>query len=171
MTKQRKVLLLTVLALGGAALAPAAALADSDPLAAVKTDVAKLQSDAQNARDTLVADANKLASDAQSLEGTTDRRHAIDTLKADRAQFKSDREAAQTTLRADRLQLRTDLKALRVARHASQGTTGGTAPNGELRALLQNLHSQLQQYRSDVRHAIEQARDAVKDLRGNFAKS
>src|SRR5206468_1455197 len=102
MTKQRKVLLLTVLALVGAALAPTAALSDSDPLAAVKADIAKIESDAQSARNTLVADAQKTASDAHSLQGTTDRRHAIDVLKADRDQFKSDRESAQATLTGDR---------------------------------------------------------------------
>jgi hypothetical protein len=165
MTKQRKVLLLTVLALGGAALAPAAALADSDPLAAVKADAAKLQSDAQSRRDTLVADAQKVVTDAQSLKGTTDRGHAVDLLKGDRDQFKSDRLAARSTLQADRQQLAADLKALRDAR---KGDPHAVPANGELKTLLQNVHSQLEQYRLDVRHAVEQALQAIKDLRGSF---
>jgi len=100
-------LIAAVAALSLAVLAPGA-LAASDPLAAVKADLSKLQADFASAHDTLMADAQALQSDAQSLGAAAkgDARAQVRAkIKADWEQFKADRAAKKATLQADWQQL------------------------------------------------------------------
>src|SRR5215831_5765263 len=92
------------------ALAGQTASASGDPVAAVKADLAKLQSDAATARATIVPAAQKVVSDAAAAKGSA-RAQAIAVMKPDLMQLRSDLKAARTQIWADRAQLRTDLAA------------------------------------------------------------
>ena len=89
----KKTLTLVTMALALGVLAPSAALADTDPAAAVKADVAKLVSDATTRHDVVIADANKLTADAQAAKGGT-KEAARATIKADLAKLRTDRKAS-----------------------------------------------------------------------------
>ncbi len=153
---KRAVSLVALGAVAGALAIPAA-FADTDPLAAVKADIAKLTTDATARHDLVVADAQKLGADAEAAIGTP-RKTALATIKADRAKLKSDREAATATVKADRAQLKTDVAAVHAAK------TG----KGQMKALLQPLRTLLQQQRTEIKSALQAAHDAVKALRASY---
>jgi ABC-type transporter MlaC component len=154
----KKTLTLVTMALVLGVLAPSAALADADPVAAVKADVAKLLSDASARHDVVIADANKLAADAEAAKGGT-KAAARATIKADLAKLRADRKAAAVILKADRAQLKTDLEAAKEAK-ALKG----------LRGTLKDARDTLKQQRAEVKQALEAAHAAVKELRASFKK-
>ena len=149
--------------LGAAALASAvaasSAFAASDPVAAVKADLAKLQSDVVSARTTIVPDAQKLAADAAAAKGST-RAQARAAIKPDLVQLRNDVQAARTAIKADRAQLKADLAA-------AKGVNGARK---QLRPVIKSTRTAIKTDRTAIRDAVEQARQAVKDLRSSFSK-
>jgi DNA repair ATPase RecN len=137
-----------------------AARAESDPVAAVKTDVQKLVADATTLHTTVQADADKIAADIQALRGTTDRKAARETLKADWQTLLADRDRLRPAVEADWAQLKADLKSLRTAKLGS----------AELKALLQQANQALATQRDAVMQAVTAARDAAKALRDSLKK-
>lgn len=158
MKRHRKAVWAAALAVGAASFSSAVALADGDPLAAVKADIAKVESDVQAAHDTLVADAGHLESDAIALKGNANKDQVKTTIKADWEKLRSDRHMLLGQIQADRKALVADLKA---ARDAHVG-------KGEIRPLLQALRQHDRQLRIEVRNAIRDARNAVRELRHSF---
>jgi hypothetical protein len=154
----KKTIALLAVVAGGVGLAAPAALADTDPLAAVRADVAKVEADATARHDLVIADAQKLQADAQAAVGGT-KDAAKATIQADRQKLRADRAQATATVRADREQLRTDLAAVHAAR------AGG---NGVLRDLLRPMRTQLRQQHHEILGAIHSARAAVRSLHRSF---
>jgi cobalamin-dependent methionine synthase I len=143
--------------LGVVAFVPAALAAD-DPLAAVKTDIAKLQTDFSSAHDTLIADAQKLQADAALIKpGNKDAAKAA--LTADWAQLKSDFAAKHTVMQADWTQLHADFEA---ARAAKSGTKDDRAA---LRDAAKQMHDAFQTGRAQVHEAVQAARAAIEAAR------
>lgn len=154
----KKTIALLAVVAGSVGVAAPAALADTDPLAAVRADVAKVEADATARHDLVIADAQKLQADAQAAAGGT-KDAAKATIQADRQKLWSDRAQATETVRADRAQLRTDLAAVHAAK------AGG---NGVLEDLLRPMRTQLRQQHREIVSAIHEARRAVRTLRHSF---
>ena len=149
----RKTLAAAAAALGVAAFAPVALAAD-DPLAAVKADIAKCQTDFTSAHDTLMADAQKLQSDAALIKpGNKDAAKAA--LKADWTKLQSDFQATHATMQADWQQLHADLQAAREAK------SGAKADRAALRDAIQQMKSTFQQGRAQVHEAVMAAKAAI----------
>jgi cobalamin-dependent methionine synthase I len=143
--------------LGVVAFVPAALAAD-DPLAAVKTDIAKLQADFTSAHDTLLADAQKLQSDAALIKpGNKDAAKAA--LTADWAQLKSDFAAKHAIMQADWTQLHTDFQA---AREAKAGTK---ADRVALHDATKQMREAFATGRGQVHEAVQAARTAIEAAR------
>ena len=129
-------------------LTPVVAVAATDPVTQLNTDVAQLGTNVQSAHDTLIADLVNVTTDA----GKGDKAAA----KADLTQFRTDRAAAVTTLKADRATVSTDVLAVRTAKLGSK----------DLAASLKAARATNKTALQDVRAAAQQARDAVKALHG-----
>ena len=110
----KKLMYLAALALAAAAIAPIAAFADTDPLAAIKADIAQLKTDVQTKHDAVVADATTLQNDAHTLVGS-DRQTARAKIKIDALKLTGDWKSLLSVCLADRLKLRTDINAARQA--------------------------------------------------------
>ncbi len=155
----RKLMYFMALAVAAVAIAPVAAMADTtDPLAAIKADIAKLQTDVQTKHDTVVADATTLQNDANSLVGTTDKNAARAKIKIDALKLTGDWRSLLSVCLADRLQLRTDVAA---ARQAGNG-------HGQIRPLIREANLQIQATNLEMRAAVLKARAAVFALRQSF---
>jgi predicted nucleic acid-binding Zn-ribbon protein len=146
-------------AAAGLAAFPALAPADTAPVATVKADLAKLQSNVATARTTLVGDAQKLAADANAAKGTS-RKAARAAIKPDLQKLHSDLAAARATIKADHAQLRSDLAAAKQVKGAAK----------ELKPVLASTRASVKQLRSEIRSELAKARQAVKDLRASFTK-
>jgi predicted nucleic acid-binding Zn-ribbon protein len=142
-----------------AALAAPNAFAAGDPVAAVNADLAKLKTDVASARATIVPTAQKLASDAAAAKGST-RAQAVAVVKPDLMQLRSALKAARTQIRADRAQLKTDLAAAK--------SVDGTRK--QLQPAVKSTRAAVKADRTAIRNALQQARQAVKDLRASFRK-
>lgn len=151
----RRAVAVGAVALTVGVLAPAAALADSGVPANVLADIAKTSADVQTLHDTIVADASKIDSDVQSLTGSTDKASVRATLKADWQKLRADRKSENATIQADLQVLRTDWKA---AHAAKQGI-------GRIKPLVKAMHSANQALRTDLRQAVQSARQATQALR------
>ena len=135
-----------------------AALAAGDPLAAVQTDLTKLQSDFSAAHDTLMADAQQLQSDAALVKpGNKDA--AKTALKADWTKLRSDFQAKHVTMQADWQQLHADLQA---AREAKAGTR---ADRAALRTAEQQMRQTFRTGRAEVHQAVQAAHAAIQAAR------
>lgn len=154
----KKTIALLAVVAGGVGLAAPAALADTDPLAAVRADVTKVEADATARHDLVIADAQKLQTDAQAAVGG-DKDTAKATIRADVAKLHADRLQATSTVLADRAQLTGDLAAAH---------TAGAGGNGALKSLLQPMRTQLRQQHAEIVSAIHAAHDAVRSLRRSF---
>jgi hypothetical protein len=99
------------------------------------------------------ADLAKLTSDASAAEATV----AADAKGASLSQLKRDAKAGSTTLKADWRLLLVDATAARKA--------GGD--KAQLRSLLQAARTQVKGFRSAVRSAFAQARQAAKQNKGS----
>jgi len=99
------------------------------------------------------ADLAKLSSDASAAESTV----AADAKGSNLAQLKRDAKAGQMTLKADWKLMLVDATA---ARKAGADKTG-------LRSLLQAARSQVKGFRSAVRTAFAQAKQAAKQNKGS----
>lgn len=152
-----KALSLVVIVLAVAAAAPVAALAD-DPVATVQADIAKLKSDVQTKHDTVVADAQKLEADAASLVGTSDRKGARKTIKADALKLTGDWKSLLAVCLADRKQLREDVQAA-----ARSGVS-----RRDLRRLVREANLEIRLTNMNMRAAVLEARIAVLELRESF---
>lgn len=151
----RKIPLLLAAALGLAVLTPAASVAQADPSAAVRANVATLLADSQRAHDTLIADAQRLAASARSAKGL-DRKQARAAVKADVAKLRSDRQQFAALLKADRDRLVASVKAAREAKAMKP-----------LRSLVQEARASVKRQRAEVRAAIQEAKTALKELRAS----
>lgn len=142
----------------GVAIFVPTALAADDPLAAVNTDIAKLQADFTSTHDVLLADAQKLQADAALFKpGNKDAAKAA--IKADWTQLKSDFEAKHVTMQADWKQLQTDLAA---ARSAKAGTK---ADRTALRDAIHAMEATFRDGRAQVHEAIQAAHAAIQAAR------
>jgi len=157
----KKVSVTAVLVAVGLALTASVALAD-DPLATVKTDIAKLQSDVQTKHDAVVADAGKVESDAKSLAGSSDPKAARATIKADAQKLTSDWRSLVAVCLSDRAKLRNDITAARSA---------GAGNHGELALLVGQANLAIRATNLDMRAAVARAHKAVVDLRLSFKKA
>jgi len=110
--------------------------------------------------DTIKADADKISADVQTLQGTTDRKAARATLRADWQKVLSDRQQLKPAVDADWAQLESDLGALRSAK----------AGSADLKALLQQAHQALATQRDAVKQSLTAAHDAAKALRDSLKK-
>ena len=140
--------LLATAAVTLAAAVSAATAAPADQAGAVKADLTQLQSDITKAHDTLLADVAKI---------TADLGKGPDVIRADIQAFRSDRESLVGAVRADLQQLRSDLKAARDAK----------VDPGDLKTLAQTVHELAKSDRADVQQAVQNARDALKALKGS----
>ena len=150
----KKLLSVAVVALA-AALMPAASLADSTVPANVQADIAKTAADVQTLHDTIVADAAKIQSDVAAVSGATDKKAALATLKADWQKLQADRKSENATIKADWEQLKADVKA---AHEAKLG-------EGQIKPLVQAMHTANQALRADLQQTVKAARDATKALK------
>ncbi len=141
-----------------AALIPAASLADSSVPANVQADIAKTAADVQTLHDTIVADAAQIQTDVAAVAGSTDKKAALATVKADWQKLSSDRKSENATIKADWAQLKADAKA---ARDAKQG-------NGQIKPLVQAMHTANQALRADLQQAAKAARQATQALKGTL---
>ena len=153
----RKLFFLAALALSVVAIAPVAAMADTAPLAAVKADIAKLQTDVTTKHDTVLADAQTLQNDAVSLVGS-DKDTAKAKIKVDLLKLTGDWRSLLSVCLADRLQLRTDIAA---ARAAGQG-------KGQIHPLVREANLQIRASNLEMRAGVLKARAAVFALRQSF---
>ena len=99
------------------------------------------------------ADLAKLSADASAAESTV----AADAKGSNIAQLKRDAKAGLTTLKADSKLMLVDATAARKARADGAG----------LRSLLQAARTQVKGFRSAVRSAFAQAKQAVKQNKGS----
>ena len=156
----KKLMYIAALALAAAAIAPIAALADTDPLAAIKADIAQLKTDVQTKHDAVVADATTLQNDAHSLVGS-DRKTARTKIKIDALKLTGDWKSLLSVCLADRLQLRKDINA---ARQAGAG-------KGQIAPLVREANLEIRATNLQMRAAVLQARAAVIELRQSFKKA
>ncbi len=153
----KKLLALATVVLA-AALVPVAALADGGVPANVQADIAKTAADVQTLHDTIVADATQIQADVAAVAGSTDKKSALATVKSDWQKLGSDRKSENETIKADWAQLKADVKA---AHDAKQG-------DGQIKPLVQAMHTANQALRADLKQAAEAARAATKALRGTL---
>jgi hypothetical protein len=99
------------------------------------------------------ADLTKLTSDVSAAEATI----AADAKGSDLAQLKRDAKAGSTTLKADWKVLLVDVAAARKA----------GADKAQLKSLLQAARTQVKGFRSAVRSAFAEARQAAKRIKGS----
>jgi hypothetical protein len=130
----------------------------SNPTAAVKADLSKLQEDGANARATIVAEARKVPVDAASAKrsGQAAARAAV---KRDVVQMRKDIAAARNVLKEDRAKLKADL--------------AGAEGNGrlkELRSALTSTWAAVETDHAAIRSAVQAARKSAKDLRASLKK-
>ena len=151
-----KFLYLTALALVVAAIVPIAALAD-DPLAAIKADITKLQSDVKVKHDAVLADAQTLQTDAQTLAGS-DKATAKAKIKIDVLKLTGDWRSLLSVCLSDRAQLRTDVAAAHAA-----GLT-----RGQIHPLVREANLQIRASNLEMRAGVLRARAAVFALRQSF---
>ena len=153
----KKLMYIAALALAAAVIAPVAVFADTDPLAAIKADIAQLKTDVQTKHDTVVADAATLQSDATSLVGS-DRQTAKTKIKVDALKLTGDWKSLLSVCLGDRLKLRTDINAAR--------QTG--AGKGQIFPLVREANLEIRSTNLQMRAAVLQARVAVLKLRLSF---
>jgi cobalamin-dependent methionine synthase I len=143
--------------LGVTAFVPSA-LAAADPIAAIKADLAKLQSDFSAAHDTLMADAQKLQSDAALIKpGNKDAAKAA--IQADWAKLKADLDATHTTMQANWDQLHADFEAARALKGATK------EDRAALRDATKQMRETFQAGRAQVHEAVQAARAAIEAAR------
>ena len=152
-----KKLLTIAFAVAAVAIAPVAAFADTDPLAAIKADIAQLKTDVQAKHDAVVADATTLQTDATTLVGT-DKATAKAKIKVDALKLTGDWKSLLSVCLADRIQMRKDIYA---ARQAGDG-------NGQIRPLVREANLEIRATNLQMRAAVLQARAAVVALRQSF---
>ena len=152
----RKFLYLAALALATAAIAPVAALAD-DPLAAIKADIAQLQTDVKVKHDAVLADAQTLQNDAQTLVGS-DKATAKAKIKIDILKLTGDWKSLLSVCLSDREKLRSDIDAARAAGNGK----------GEIRPLVHEANLQIRASNLEMRAGVVRARAAVFALRQSF---
>jgi opacity protein-like surface antigen len=140
--------LLATAAVSLAATVSAATAAPADQAGAVRADLTQLQSDITKAHDALVADVAKITADIGK---------GRDALRADIEAFRSDRQSLMGTVKADIAQLRSDLKAARDAK----------VDSGDLKSLAHSIRDLGKSDRADVQQAVQNARDALKALKGS----
>jgi hypothetical protein len=150
-------LMTIALAVAAVAIAPVAASADTDPLAAIKADIAQLKTDVQAKHDAVVADATTLQTDATTLVGS-DRATAKAKIKADALKLTGDWKSLLSVCLNDRIQLRKDIHAARVA---------GTG-KGQIAPLVREANLEIRATNLQMRAAVLQARAAVIALRQSF---
>ena len=160
MTSTKKILMLVVVALAVAAVAPVAAFAD-DPVATVQADIAKLKTDVQAKHDQVVLDAQKLEADASSLAGTSNKKAARQTIRVDALKLTGDWRSLLSTCLADRMQLRADVHAAKAA----------GVPARQLRLLVRQANLEIRLTNLNMRAAVAEAHLAVVKLRESFAAS
>ena len=141
-----------------AALIPAASLADNSVPANVQADIAKTAADVQTLHDTIVADAAQIQTDVAAVQGAADKKSALATVKADWQKLSSDRKSENDTIKADWAQLRADVKA---AHDAKQGA-------GQIKPLVQAMHTANVALRDDLKQAAQAARQATQALKGTL---
>src|SRR5207302_8956129 len=122
-----------VLAALAALVAAPGTLAEADPAASVKADIAKLLDDAKAQHDLVVGQA-------LGISGTGDVKSALESLR-------SARQAAVSLLESDRAQVKADLDGLK----------HGKAKHGDLPNLLQQANAALKQEGSEVQAAVDAA--------------
>lgn len=157
----RKMLVGLVAALAVTAFAPVA-LAEADPLAAVKQALTTLKVDFKQAKKTLLADIATVKADIEAFPGASDKAAAKAKLRADLQQLRADRRAAHEQLKADRLALREAMQAAREAKAGSQGHREA------LRKQLQECKQEFEEGRAELREAMEELREMLQELKASF---
>lgn len=153
-----RILSLFAVVVGLAVALPASSVAQADPAAAVRADVAALLADSQRSHDVLVADAQALTASARAAMGS-DRRAARAAVKDELAKLRADRKQFAALMKADRERLAASVKAAREAKAMKP-----------LRSLVQDARATVKRQRAEVRAAIQEAKAAVAALRASMAK-
>jgi hypothetical protein len=151
-----KFLYLLALALAVTVIAPVTALAD-DPLAAIKADIAQLQTDVKAKHDAVLADAQVLQNDAQTLVGS-DKATAKAKIKADVQKLTSDWRSLLAVCLSDRAKLRADIEAAHAAGLKAH----------EIRPVVREAMLQIRASNLEMRAGVLKARAAVVALRQSF---
>jgi hypothetical protein len=139
------------------ALVPAA-LAASDPGAALTADIQKLTADRATMHAAVVADIQRVTADAQA--GGTSRASLKSSIAADVKKLTSDISTNHQILQADRLQGLADLRAARVA-HVKLS---------QLKPQVQQLEQLWQDDKTDLQQDLQAAQQAIAALEASFQK-
>jgi DNA repair ATPase RecN len=147
-----------VLTAAVAGAGPAGALAASDPVSTLQSDLTTLRGAVASAHDALVADLAKIQSDATSLQGTTDKAAARATLVADLRQLRTDWRSTIDAVQTARKQVQADLRAAKDAK----------VDPSAIRPLLREARAQDRAAAREVRQAARRAAQAFAALVRGF---